>query len=153
MIRYALAVALVVAILGLAATAVDHGATVRSETDLAATVERIDAAAVELYENENLALAGTPPPQRVLEVTLPDEGFTSVAPDRIELARAPEGRTTSVSYRFPGRAERRHVIDAPLVRADEERFRLDGYTGAVTLFLRLVPGTEGRPVVSVTVRQ
>lgn len=153
MIRYVLAVALVVAILGLAAAAVDHGATVRSETDLAATVERIDAAAVDLYENEALALAGTPPPQRVLEVTLPDEGYTSAAPDRLALARAPEENVTTVSYRFPGRAERGHTIDAPLVRAGERQFRLDGYTGAVTLFLRLVPGSDGRPVVSVTVRQ
>ena len=153
MIRYALAVALVVAILGLAATAIDHGATVRSETDLAATVERIDAAAVELYENEALALAGTPPPQRVLEVTVPDEGYTSAAPDYFTLARVPEKNITGVSYRFPGRAERGHVIDAPLARAGERRFRLDGYAGAVTLFLRLVPGSDGHPVVSVTVRQ
>jgi hypothetical protein len=151
-IRYVLAVALVVAILGLGATAVDHGATVRSETALDATVERVDDAAVDLYENEALALAGRPPPQRVLDVTLPDGGYTSAAPEHVTLARAPEESLTQVTYRFSGRAEQRHVIEAPLVRAGEERFRLDGYTGEVTLRLRLVEA-DGRPAVSVTVEQ
>jgi len=151
-IRYALAVALVVAILGLATTAADHGATVRSETTLATTVERIDAAAVDLYENEALAPVGSPPPQRVLDVTVPEGGYTSVSPDHVTFARLSGRNLTHVSFRFPGRAERRHVIDAPLVRAGEEQFRLN-HTGTVRLFLRLVSGTEGRPVVSVTPRQ
>jgi hypothetical protein len=39
------------------------------------------------------------------------------------------------------------------VHAGERQFRLDGYSGDVTLFLRLVADDEGRPVVSVTVSQ
>jgi hypothetical protein len=150
-IRYVLAVALVAAILGMAALAVDHGATVRGETELSSAVERIDDAAVDLHRNEDLALAGNPPPQRVLDVTLPGEGYTSEAPETVSFARAPGKNITMVTYRFPGRAEHSHVIEAPLAHAGEREFRLDGYSGDVTLFLRLVADDDGRPVVSVTV--
>lgn len=150
-IRYVLAVTLVVAVLGLAAVAIDKGATIRGETELESTVERVDAAAVDLYENEALALAGTPPPQRRIDVTLPGEGDTSEAGASVTFVRAPERSLTEVTYRFPGRAEQSHIIKAPLERADKRQFRLDGYTGEVTLLLRLVPDDSGRPVVSLAV--
>lgn len=149
MIRYVLAVALAVAILGLGVTAIDSGATVRGETELATAIERVDAAAVDLYESEALALAGNPPPQRTVEVRLPGEA--SAAPDTVVFAREPGENLTRVTSRFPGRAEQSHVIEAPLSRAGEDRFRLDGHTGRVTLRLRLVADESGRPVVAVTV--
>lgn len=160
MIRYVLAVALVVAVLGLSATALDHGATLRGESEAASAVERIGTAAVDLHENEVLAPAGGPAPQRVIEVTLPGEGVTSASPARLTVERTAGENLTRVSYRFAGRAERSHVIDAPIVRdtgstgaadgALEGSFRLGGYNGDTTLRLRLVAGPEGLPVVALT---
>lgn len=152
-IRYVLVVALVVAILGLAATAVDHGTTVRGETEIESAVEAIDEAAVDLYENEKLPLASDRPPQRRLELNLPGESYTRDAPERVTIERAPGENITQVTYRFAGRAERTQLIDAPLARAGQQTFRLDGYTGEVTLFLRLVADDDGHPVVTVTVDQ
>lgn len=151
MIRYVLAVALVVAVLAVAAVGIDSGATARGEAELSSAVERVDAAAVELYERETLALAGGPAPQRVVEVTLPGEGETSQAPARVTFRRVAEEQITLVTYRFPGRAEHSHLIEAPVVRAGEGQFRLDGPAGRVTLRLRLVSDSEGRPVVALAV--
>jgi hypothetical protein len=151
-IRYVLVVALAVAILGLAAVAIDHGTAVRGETELESALDAVDEAAVDLHRNEDLALAGNPPPQRVVEVDLPGEGYTSEAPDHVTFERAPGENLTHVAYRFPGRAERSRVVEAPLARAGEGTFGLGGYTGRVTLFLRLVADDDGRPVVSLAVR-
>jgi len=151
-IRYVLAAVLVVATLGLAVAGVEEGETARGETETTTVVEQIDAAAVDLYENEALALAGTPPPQRVLEVTLPGAGDTSRAPTHVTFERAPGEALTRVSYQFPGRAEHSRFVEAPLVRDGEGEFRLDGHTGAVQLVLRLVPDESGRPVVGLSVR-
>jgi hypothetical protein len=151
-IRYVLAAVLVVALLGLAAAGVDEGATARGETETASIVEQVDTAAVDLYENEALALTGTPPPQRLLEVTLPGAGDASRAPTHVTFERVSGEALTQVTYRFPGRAGHSRFVEAPLVREGDEEFRLDGHTGAVQLVLRLVPDENGRPVVSISVR-
>ena len=151
MLRYVLAVLLTVAVLGVAVVAVDHGTAVRGERQAVAAVAALDTAAVDLYENEALALAGGHPPRRAVEVTLPGAGYTSAPAEHISFERVPEQPHTRVTYRISGRAKRGHVVDAPLVRAGESQFRLDGVTGPVTLVLRLVPDDDGRPVVSVTV--
>jgi hypothetical protein len=151
-IRYVLAAVLVVALLGLAAAGVDEGATARGETETASIVEQVDTAAVDLYENEALALTGTPPPQRLLEVTLPGAGDASRAPTHVTFERVSGEALTQVTYRFPGRVGHSRFVEAPLVREGDEEFRLDGHTGAVQLVLRLVPDENGRPVVSISVR-
>ncbi len=152
MIRYVLAAVLVVAILGLAVAGVDEGKTARGETELASVIEQVDTAAVDLHETEALALAGTPPPQRILEVTLPGAGDTSRAPTHVTFERASGESLTQVTYRFPGRAEHSRFVEAPLVRNGEGKFGLGGHTGAVRLVLRLVPDENGHPVVSLSVR-
>lgn len=151
MIRYVLVVALVVALLGLAAAAVDHGTTVRGEAEVESAIEAIDDAAVELFRNEQPPLAGDPPPQRLVEVDLPGAGYTRAAPEHVRFERVPGKNLTQVTYRFSGRAERTHLVDAPLVHAGQQVFRLDGYTGEVTLVLRLVADEDGRPVVTLAV--
>jgi len=152
-LRYVLAVALAVAILGLGLAAVDHGTAVRGETELESALEAVDRAAVDLYGNEQLALGAHPPPQRRVDLDLPGAGYTRDAPEYVTFERAPGQNLTHVTYRFPGRAERTHRIDAPLIHAGQQTFRLDGYTGEVTLTLRLVPDDDSRPVVAVTVDQ
>ena len=151
MIRYVLVVLVTLAVLGVGAVAVDHATVVRGEQEAQSAVAAIDEAAVDLYESESLALAGDPPPQRVLDVRLPGAGYTSAAPDHLTFERAPGQNLTVVTYRFPSRATRSHVIEAPLVRAGERAFALDGHTGTVTLFLRLVAGDNGAPVVTLAV--
>ena len=151
-IRYVLAAVLVVATLGLAAAGLDEGETVRGETETTTVVEQVDAAAVDLYENEALALAGAPPPQRVLDVTLPGAGDTSHKPTHVTFERAPGMALTHVTYRFPGRVEHSLFIEAPLVRDGTGEFRLNGHTGTVELVLRLLPDGNGRPVVNLSVR-
>ncbi len=151
MIRYVLAGAVTLAVLGVGAVAVDHATAVRGETEAASAVAAIDEAAVDLYERESLALAGDPPPQRVLDVRLPGAGYTSARPDHLTFERAAEQNLTVVTYRFPGRAEHSHVVEAPLVRGGERTFGLDGYTGTVSLHLRLVAADDGDPVVTLSV--
>lgn len=150
MIRYALAVVLAVTLLGLGVTALDHGATLRGESQAATAIEQIDAAAVDLYQNEQVPVAGEPPPQRLVEVTLPGEGLTSDAPTHLTFDPAVDENLTRVTYRFSGRAERSHVVAAPLVSDSGGPFQVEA-TGETTLRLRLVAGADGAPVVAVAV--
>lgn len=152
MIRYVVAVALAVALLGTASVAVDHGTTARSEAEVESALAAVDSAATSLAENDQPPVAGERPPRRVVEITLPDDRFLEVAPARLAFERISGANATRVTYRIEGESARTATIGAPLRHAGSSSFDLGGHTGTLQLLLRLVR-VDGRPVVDVTVNR
>jgi hypothetical protein len=151
-IRYVVAVALAVALLGFATVAVDHGTAARSEAQVESALDTVDSAATSLVENERPPVADERPPRRLVEITLPGDRFLASAPARLGFRRVSGADATRVTYRIEGETAETETIDAPLQRGDASSFALDGHTGRLTLLLRLVR-VDGEAVVDVTVDQ
>jgi hypothetical protein len=149
-IRYVVAAALVVALLGTASSAVKHGTAVRSETELETAIATVDSTATSLVEHDRPPAARERAPRRLVTIELPDDGVLQSAAEQLAFERVPGTDATRVTYRVAGRTEQTAVIGAPLRRAGDSSFALGGRTGEVTLLLRLVSAESG-PVVSVTV--
>jgi len=151
-IRYVVAVALAVALLGIASVAVDHGTAARSEVEIESAIATVDSAATSLVENEQPPVAGERPPRRLVEITLPADRFLESAPARLAFERVPGANVTRVTYRVEGETARTATIGAPLQHAGSSSFALDGHTGTLQFLLRLVR-VDGQPVVDVTVNR
>ena len=152
MIRYVVAVALAVALLGTASVAVDHGTAARSEAEVESALDTVDSAAVSLVENDRPPVAGERAPRRLVEITLPDDRFLEAAPARLTFERIPGANATRVTYRIEGETARTATIGAPLHHAGSSSFTLDGHTGTLQLLLRLVR-VDGKPVVDVRINR
>lgn len=146
-IRYVLAVALTVSILGAGLTAVERGSAVHGERTLETAVTDVESAALELYGNEALAPPGARPPQRLLEVELPTGGPADEPAARFGIRRL--GRDHSrITYRLSGRTRHTETLAVPLV-TEGRSLDLGGETGTVQIRLRLVTDADGRPVVEI----
>lgn len=153
MIRYVIAVLLTTAIFGVAFVAIDHGSTVRAETQLEGELTTLERAAVSLVENDEPVPGEQEPPRRIVDFHLPTEGLASNPVDTLVLESVTSTNYTLVRYSFDGQHERTTVVDVPLVNAASEHRSIDlsRATGAHTLTLELVDDENDQSVVSVTV--
>ncbi len=153
MIRYVIAVLLTSAIFAIAFVAVEHGSTVRAETQLDGELTKLESAAVSLVENDDPVPGEQEPPRRTVDVQLPTEEFASKSVDTLVLEPMNDTNYTQVRYSFDGQHERASTIHAPLVNAASEHQHIDlsRATGVHTLRLELVHDRDHSLVVAVTV--
>jgi len=144
MIRYALAVVLATATLGVGIVAVEEAAKIRGESQIEAQLATVEAASLSMIEHDTPVREEQGPPQRVVEIELPEASLTSEPVDRLALEPEPELELTVARYRFEGRPERTVVLDGALVNAtgDRDVIVLDGAAGSYTLELTYVRTDE-----------
>lgn len=141
MIRVVVTVLLAVAILAAALPAVEHAAADRSEEQLRASVEEIDAAALELAESEE-AVPGTEGARRTVEVTLPADGIAAAGVERFTIS----GADRRYAFRVDGRPTREQRGSVPVRTLDGEPLVLEE-SGTHELVLALVEVEGERRVV------
>lgn len=146
MIRVVLAAILAVALVAVAAPAIESAGEARSETAVRAEVATIDRAATELLGSNE------PPPvrergaRRIVAVSFPDRSPTAAAVERVALEPAAEG--TIARFRVRGAEERTVHLDAPIVSPDGDPVALGG-SGEIDLLLTLETDGSGEPIVVV----
>lgn len=141
MIRVVVTVLLAVAILAASLPAVEHAAADRSEEQLGAAIDSIDAAALELAESEE-AVPGTEGARRTVEVTLPGAGVAAAGVERFEI----NGTDRRYAYRVEGRDVRERRGSVPVRTLDGEPLVLRE-SGTHELVLALVDVEGDRRVV------
>lgn len=142
MIRVAVSVLLAVALVAASLPAIDYAAAERSDAQVRAAIDDLDAAAAELARTEEAA-PGTAGARRVVAVDLPERGLA--AAEVAHLTIAPTNR--SYSYRVEGRSARTVRGRVPVYVADGRPLALRE-PGRHELVLRLVEvGGERRVVV------
>ncbi|MFB6168633.1 MAG: ABC transporter [Haloferacaceae archaeon] len=150
MIRVALAVVLLVAVAGVAFSAVDAGRHDRTAARLDAGVERVERAARLLVDRDDPTATGVPGARRVVSLRLPARSLANAGVARVAL----RGGDDEVRYRLDGGRARRHALpvdlrtpDGPVVlhTAGRHRLRL-GLVGtpAGVRVARAGPGGEAR---------
>lgn len=149
MIRYVLAVVLAVALLAVAAPAVDRAATQNADRQVAASVAAIDEAATSLATNEELSPPDHPDPRRVVDVALPRESLTTDGVDRLEIEPDVEHGYSSVRYVLSDGTTSVGAIAEPIVAetADGNRTVEIGGGDDLELVLTLEADGSGDPVV------
>jgi len=148
-IRYVLALLLVVVVLGMTATALDHAAAARAEQSIEADIETVDAAASDLLEHES-PTPNAPGPRRIVELDLPARSYTSAGTERLVFEPLPDAGVTRVRYSVGHRAEETVLLD-PLVRhPGSEKLDLSHYQGRQRLQLTLRVDGDGERYVEVT---
>lgn len=150
MIRYVLALALAVTVLGMSTAALDRGAAMRGEQAVESEVTRLEDAAVELYEEEDPDPASGGP-KRIVKLDLPEDGLTVDATDTLVVEQRGDYEASVVTYRVDDRPERSEQIAVPISAADGGSLDLSGRTGTQRLVLRLVSDPEHGHVVEVAV--
>lgn len=142
MIRVAVSVLLAVALVAASLPAIEHAAAERSDVQMRAAIDDLDAAAAELARTEEAA-PGTEGARRVVTVELPERGLA--AAQVAHLTVSPTNRT--YRYRVAGRTERTVRGRVPVYVADGRPLELRS-AGRHRLVLRLVEvGGERRVVV------
>ena len=149
MIRYVLALALAVTILGMATTALDHAACVRGEQAVKSELATLEDAAVELYEAESLDPASDGP-RRIVELDLPAESLTTDSTELLRIDTHPDHAASTVRYSTSGR-EHSEQLRVPMRAAGGGALDLSGRTGTVRLVLRLVSDPVHGRVIEVEV--
>lgn len=148
MIRLALAVLLVAALLAVAMPAVENGAAAKSEGTVKQAVADIESAALSLLNEERLPPKGITGPQRTVTVTFPTKGYTSMPVENLTIDRIPDRNVSSVYFRVQGNGKKQRLVDAPIVNPQRDRVELGGTTGEVTLVLLLQRDADtGEPIV------
>lgn len=145
MIRLAVTVVLAVAVLAAATPAIESGRIARTEAQVNAAVDDVDAAALDLLAAEDPVERG-PGARRVVTVRLPSRG---VAAAEVEALRIGSGGR--YAYRIGGAPERVRYGRAPVHTADGEPLVLRE-DGSHRLVLRLVERNGERVVVVERVR-
>lgn len=151
MIRYVVAILLTIAIVSIAAPAVDQAAIASSERVLSTNAAEIDRAATSLVKSEDVPPDGYPAPRRIVTVSLPAETETSVSVSRFEIERVTDAHT-AITYRVSGGETHVVTVDAPIVHATprENRSLELGGSGVKSLVFTLEVDQRGDPVVVVT---
>ncbi|MFP8952955.1 hypothetical protein ACLI4Z_08290 [Natrialbaceae archaeon A-arb3/5] len=152
MIRYVLAVVLMVTLVALSIPAIQHGATVQSDRQLERDVAELDRAATSLVDHEDQTPDTHPSPHRAVTITLPDDSLTSAPVEHFEIERT-SANTSVVTVLLDGSSPSTTVIDAPIVHATPTANRSVelGGTGTETeLVLRLERDPAGTDVVVAT---
>lgn len=151
MIRYVLIGILAVAILALGYAAVDHASTVNTDRQVGASVEKLEAAADSLMEQEQLPPEGHPPAQRTVTLTLPARTLTTHTVDHLEIHRIDENNSR-VRYVLENGHSRQIGVGQPLVFGnpdnDEDRIEVGGGRD-IDLVLSLEADEDGDRVVVV----
>lgn len=149
MIRYVIALTLVVTVLGLTGAALDHASALRGEQAVETEIAAIEAAAMELFALETAGQEGRSA-KRVIEIDLPQPTLTTDGMETLRFERAGNADTTRVTYAVDGRTERTTTIDAPLADRDGGVVDLSDQQGSQRLILRLQRDADGDPVVTVS---
>ena len=149
MIRYVLAVVLLVALLALSMPAIDSGATMNTERQVDASLAAIDENATSLIETEEVTPDGHPNPQRVVDLSLPRSTLTTAGVDHVELVPHESGQYTHARYVLEDGTTRETIISEQLVWDDPSKTdttELDG-GGEQRLALVLLPDETGEPTL------
>lgn len=146
MIRYVIAVVLLVAILGISLPAIDQVSSGRSEAQLRTVATTIEESAVELVRAEEPPPRGVRGPQRVVRVNFPD-GFASKRVASMKLVPRRSENLTVLSYRVEGGPQRTVVVGAVVVNENGNAVKLGGPSGQQTYRLRLARSDDGEPIV------
>ena len=151
MIRYVLAVLLTVAILSLAAVAIDAGGSDNTERQVQTAIADIERDAVALAEYEELSPTGHPDPQRVVEVSIPSRSLTTEGVSHVEIEPLEEGDASIARYVLDDGTANEELVDQRIVYRDptDNRTTELGGTGTQRLRLVLLPDENGEPVVVV----
>lgn len=151
MIRYLLAIVLAVALLGIALSAVETGATMASEQAVESQISTIELEATELVETEEPPRPGQDGPTRTLELTLPSDGFVSESVTRFAVIPNTESNRSTVSYQVGGGRLHTVSLDVPVGTDAGTRLLLNGESGTFLVELELTTTSDGRPLVSLSV--
>lgn len=147
MIRYVIAVVLLVAILGLSLPAIDQVAGDRSESQVRAIATTIEEQALELQRTEEPPPDGVRGPQRVFDAKFPGKGIASKPVTTFEMVPHRDDNLTVLTYRIEGRSRERIVIETVIVNEAGNPVRLSSPTGEGTYRLRLARSSDDEPVV------
>lgn len=149
MIRYVLALALAVTVLGMGTAALDHAASVRGEQAVESEVVTLEAVATDLQKTQDPDPTG-PGPKRVVELDLPADRMTVDAVDTLVVEPAAAGESSVVTYRVGDRREASETLAVPIRHSEGGALDLSGRTGTQRLVLRLVSDPEHGQVVEIT---
>jgi hypothetical protein len=109
-IRVVLAVVLLVAVVGVALSAVDAGRRDRTAAHLDAGVERVERAARLLVDRDDPTAASVPGARRVVVLRLPARSLASAGVAAVRVS----GADDEVRYRIDGGRPRRHALPVDL---------------------------------------
>lgn len=154
MIRYVLAVILVVTIFGIAFVAIEEIEQSRGEQQVESEVRAIERAATTLMTHNDPPAPGSEGPKRVVEIGLPGDTFTSASIDILHFQPRHEYGLTEVTYGYQDRPNSTVFIEAILENSDPNRADIDlgGSDERLVLTLELVGrDTGGKPIVEVTI--
>jgi hypothetical protein len=163
MIRYALAVVLTTALLGIGMAGVEHASTVRSEQQVENQIAAIETAAVSLAEHDDVPPPGQPGPRRVVELDLPQNGFLSTAvgsftiePDRVSTSddEVVVANGSTARFGFDDRAAHAITLDVrirtPRSESEAPAVDLSGERGTKTVILALRADRHGAYVAVIS---
>jgi len=161
-LRVVFTVALAVAVLAVAAPAVERAGVHRSDAAVGATVERLEGAARELAASNPALPPGSDPARRTVTVSLPDGGFASASLRNFTVGPPPNGTgsgdltavgpaATRFTWRVAGGTRHARTVDGIRIRpATAATVRVAG-GGEVRFVLELV-SLDGKRVVEVSRR-
>lgn len=141
MIRVVVTVLVALALVAASLPAIEHAAADRSDAQVRAAIDDVDAAATDLARSEEAA-PGTTGARRVVTVEIPRERPTAAAVERVTIA--PEGRR--YRYRIDGRSPESVRGTVPVYTLDGEPLVLRE-AGRHRLVLALVRVEGSRRVV------
>lgn len=149
MIRYVVAIVLMVAILGVSFAGLETASTAASEREVRASITDLEDAAVSLISNDELPPAGHPGAQRLVTVEMPAKSLTTKPISHFELRRVTGERLSVVAFRIEGGPMHTETIDVPIRNATGgDVVELSG-TEDRRLRLTLTRDAQRRPVVTV----
>lgn len=148
MIRYALILAIVVSIIGLTGTALDHASAVRGEQAIEREIGTVESAATSLFELEG-DRSDTVAARRVIEVEIPQGSPAKAGTETLRFERIPDTGSTRVTYSVDGGVERTTKLPVPIRHADGGNVTLSDRTGSRRLVLAREMDSHGNPVVTI----
>lgn len=162
MLRVVFTVALAVAVLAVAAPAVEQAGVQRSDTAVGATVERLDTAARELAAGNPALPPGSDPARQTVTVEFPDGGFASASLRNFSVGPPPDGRddvdptalgpdATRFTWRVAGGTRHARTVDEIRIRPDTTATTRVAGGGEIHFLLELV-SVDGERVVRVSRR-
>lgn len=147
MIRVVLAVLLAAALLSISLPAIDAVGEERATAQMDRAVERIEASAVDLRQ-ENPGPTARLGPRRVIDLRLPGRSLTTAGVEYISITGR-EGGPARISYALSEREPSHRDLTVPIATPDGDVVLRS--TGRHTILLRLVH-REGDPTVVVSHR-
>jgi len=143
-LRVVFTVALAVAVLGVAAPAVEQAGVHRSDAQVRAAAEDLDGAARHLADSNPALPPDGDPARRTITVEFPDGGFASAPLHSFSVGPPPNGSAaTRITWRVDGGARHALHLDGIRIRpASGTTFRVGGGEVAFSLELLARNGTR-----------